>query len=73
MDDTSARVNGKNYYAHILCNEFYTAYFTRQNKDRMTILEILFQGEEFLEPMGITQILFLVSNDPTMNSRMINY
>jgi Transposase IS66 family len=45
MDDTSARVNGKNYYVHILCNEFYTAYFTRPNKDRMTILAILFQGE----------------------------
>jgi hypothetical protein len=45
MDDTGARVNGKNYYVHILCNEFYTAYFTRPNKDRMTILEILFQGE----------------------------
>ena len=45
MDDTSARANGKNYYDHILCNEFYTAYFTRPNKDRMTILEILFQGE----------------------------
>jgi hypothetical protein len=45
MDDTSSRVNGKNYYAHILCNEFYTAYFTRPNKDRMTILEILFQGK----------------------------
>lgn len=45
MDDTSARANGKNNYVHILCNEFYTAYFTRPNKDRMTILEILSQGE----------------------------
>jgi hypothetical protein len=36
MDDTSARANGKNYYDHILCNEFYTAYFTRPNKDRMS-------------------------------------
>ena len=45
MDDTGARVNGKNYYTHILCNPFYTAYFTRQHKMRMTILEILTQGE----------------------------
>ena len=45
MDDTSARVKGKNYYAHVLCNEFYTAYFTRQHKDRLTILDILFQGK----------------------------
>jgi len=43
MDDTSARVNGKNNYTHILCNEYYTAYFTRPQKDRLTILEILSQ------------------------------
>ena len=45
MDDTSARVNGKNHYTHVLCNSFYTAYFTRENKNRLTILEILTQGE----------------------------
>lgn len=44
MDDTGARVNGKNHYTHVLCNEHYTAYFTRPNKDRLTILEILSQG-----------------------------
>ena len=43
MDDTSARVNGKNNYTHILCNEYYTAYFTTPRKDRLTILEILSQ------------------------------
>lgn len=41
MDDTGARVSGKNYYVHILCNEFYSAYFTRRHKDRLTIIEIL--------------------------------
>lgn len=45
MDDTGARVNGRNYYTHILCNSFYTAYFTCQNKSRLTILKILTQGE----------------------------
>jgi hypothetical protein len=45
MDDTGAKVNGKNYYTHILCNQYYTAYFTRQNKNRLTILEILAQKE----------------------------
>ena len=45
MDDTGARVKGKNYYAHVLCNEFYTAYFTRRHKDRLTILDILSQGK----------------------------
>ncbi len=45
MDDTGARVNGKNYYTHILCNDYYIAYFTRPRKDRLTILEILMQGQ----------------------------
>jgi hypothetical protein len=45
MDDTSARIKGKNNYVHILCNEFYTAYFTKPKKDRLTIIEILTQGE----------------------------
>lgn len=41
MDDTGARVNGKNHVTHVLCNPFYTAYFTRPHKDRLTVLEIL--------------------------------
>jgi hypothetical protein len=45
MDDTGARVKGINHYTHILCNELYTAYFTRRNKDRLTILDILTQGK----------------------------
>jgi len=45
MDDTGARVKGKNHYTHILCNVFYTAFFTRRRKDRLTILEILTQGD----------------------------
>jgi len=45
MDDTSARVNGKNHYTHILCNDWYTAYFTRRRKDRLTVVDVLTQGE----------------------------
>ena len=44
IDDTGGRVNGKNQYVHILCSEYFVAYFTREHKDRMTILEILGQG-----------------------------
>jgi hypothetical protein len=44
MDDTGARVHGKNHVVHILCNPLFTAYFTRKRKDRLTILEILTQG-----------------------------
>jgi regulator of replication initiation timing len=40
-DDTSARVDGQNYYTHVLCNNLYTAYFTEKHKDRLTILDIL--------------------------------
>jgi hypothetical protein len=44
MDDTGARVKGENHHTHILCNPFFTAYFTRQRKDRLTILDILKNG-----------------------------
>ncbi|RZB31081.1 MAG: hypothetical protein AEth_00782 [Candidatus Argoarchaeum ethanivorans] len=46
IDDTSARVRGKNYKTHILNNPFYTAYFTTEKKDRLTILKILLGGKE---------------------------
>jgi hypothetical protein len=40
-DDTAARVNGENHYTHVVCNEHYTAYFTTQRKDRLTVLDVL--------------------------------
>ena len=40
-DDTSARVAGQFWHTHIICNPFYAAYFTRPQKDRLTVLEIL--------------------------------
>ena len=45
IDDTGCRVDGKNAYAHILCNVLFTAFFTRPKKDRLTILEILCREE----------------------------
>jgi hypothetical protein len=44
MDDTSSRVHGQNHHAQVVCNPFYTAYFTTPRKDRLTILDIL-QGD----------------------------
>jgi len=41
IDDTSSRVHGENHYAQIVCNPYYTAYFTIPHKDRLTILDIL--------------------------------
>jgi len=46
IDDTSARVNGNNWYTQILCNPYYAAYFTVPHKDRETILDILLCGNE---------------------------
>lgn len=41
IDDTSARVNGENWYTHVIGNPFYTAYFTTPRKTRLTVLDIL--------------------------------
>lgn len=41
IDDTSAIVNGKKHHTQIVCNPFYTAYFTTPRKDRLTILDVL--------------------------------
>ena len=40
-DDTSTRVNGINQHCHIFCNPYYSAYFTRPRKDRLTLIDIL--------------------------------
>lgn len=40
-DDTGARHNGKNYYAHVVCDEKFTTFFIRPNKNRNTIRSIL--------------------------------
>lgn len=45
MDDTGCRVNGKNNYTHILCNPYFTGFFTRPKKDRLTLLAILCRTE----------------------------
>jgi hypothetical protein len=45
IDDTGARVNGKNYHTHVLCNPFYAAYFTMPKRDRLTVLKITSQND----------------------------
>ena len=65
-DDTSARVAGKFWHTHIVCNPYYTAFFTRPHKDRLTVLSVLqnttspgfrFNAKtlELLEPYEIPQ------------------
>jgi hypothetical protein len=46
IDDTTVRVNGNNWYSQIFCNPYYTAFFTVQGKDRLTILDLLLCGRE---------------------------
>lgn len=46
IDDTGTRVNGQNQHCQILCNPFYTAYFTTEKKDRLTILDVLRNFQE---------------------------
>ena len=50
IDDTGARVNGENHYTQIICNPFYSAYFTTPRKDRLTVLDVFrnFAPREFL-------------------------
>lgn len=44
IDDTGARVNGKNYHTHILCNPLFTAFFTLPTRDRLAVIEVLSNG-----------------------------
>ncbi|MBL0717059.1 MAG: transposase [Desulfosarcina sp.] len=46
IDDTTVRVNGNNQYSQILCNPYYTAFFTVPRKDRLTILDLLLCDRE---------------------------
>lgn len=41
IDETTTRVNAQNYYCQILCNPLYTAYFTTENKSRLTVIDVL--------------------------------
>ena len=41
IDDTGARVQGQNQYCQIVCNPLYTAYFTTEKKNRLTVVDVL--------------------------------
>ena len=40
-DHTGTRVNGQNQQCQIICNPLYTAYFTTEKKDRLSVLQVL--------------------------------
>jgi hypothetical protein len=44
LDSTATRVDGRNEQCHVLCNPFYTAYYTFPSKDRLSLLRVLQGG-----------------------------
>lgn len=50
IDDTTSRVNGRNYYTQIVCNPLASVFFTTKHKDRLTILDVLrnFESRSFM-------------------------
>jgi hypothetical protein len=46
IDDTGARVDGKQHFTQILCNPYFMAYETLPHKDRLSILRMLLMGIE---------------------------
>jgi hypothetical protein len=44
IDATGSIVKGRNHHVQIVCNPHYTAYFTCERKDRLSIIDILLCG-----------------------------
>lgn len=61
-DDTSARVAGKSWHTHIVCNPYYTFYSTRPNKDRLSVLSVL-QNVKSLRFRFNSQTLDILDNE----------
>jgi hypothetical protein len=59
IDDTGARVGGENWYTQVLCNPFYTAYFTMPGKDRLTVLRVLRGGQELTFVLNEVAFVYL--------------
>ena len=67
LDDTLTRVNGQNEHCHVICNPLHTTYRTTPKKDRLTIIDVLSNGQErrfllnedalaYLDALGIAQL-----------------
>jgi hypothetical protein len=41
IDDTGTRVDGVNWHCQVICNPLFTAYFTTERKDRLTVIDVL--------------------------------
>jgi hypothetical protein len=67
-DDTSARVSGKSWHTHIVCNPFYTFYSTRPNKDRLSVLSVL-QNVKSLRFRFNAQTIVLLANELEISAK----
>jgi hypothetical protein len=59
IDDTSTRVNGQNQSCHVVCNPYYTAYFTKPGKDRLSVLDVLRQGRKRVYLLNAEALAYL--------------
>lgn len=59
LDDTPTRFNGRNNYCHVICNEQYTAYFTKPGKDRLSVLDVLRQGRKRIYLLNVEALAYL--------------
>jgi hypothetical protein len=61
IDDTQTRVNGQNQHCHVICNPVYTAYHTKPNKDRLSVLDVLRNGRERIFRLNAEALGYLES------------
>ena len=59
IDDTGARAQGTNQYFTVLCNDYYSAFFIKPKKDRLTVVDILNQEEELSYLINSYTLAFL--------------
>lgn len=62
LDDTPSRVEGKNWHCHVLCNPLFTAYFTTERKDRLTVLDVLRNQRERVYRINTETAALLTAN-----------
>jgi hypothetical protein len=46
LDDTATRVNGQNQHCHVVDNPLYTTYLTTPGKDRLSVIDVLRNGQQ---------------------------
>jgi len=61
VDDTQTRVNGQNQHCHVICNPVYTAYHTKPNKDRLSVLDVLRNGRKRIFRLNAEALGYLES------------